>query len=962
MLRERPDEDGEEAEETRAARLDRLLGNRRPPRRYSSRPVFLRQTALLALLPILAPAQDFPFLPDSKHDPAVPTYESVIGRPLGDDVSTHAEVERYLQALAAAAPRLLVQRYGESWEGRPLYNVVVGSPENLARAAEIQAGMQRLADPRGLEDASVAPLLRSLPGVAWLIYNVHGDEPSGADAALALVYHLCAATDDALTDAILRECVVLLDPMQNPDGRDRFVHGFRGMRGRVSDPEPDAAEHSQPWPGGRSNHYWFDMNRDWFALTQPETRARVQLFHRWWPVVVADVHEMGGNSTYYFAPPADPVNPELTLPQRQWLDRYGRNNAAWFDRFGFAYFIRENYDCFYPGYGEGWPLFQGSIGMTYEQGSVRGQRLRREDEIEVHYRDCVHHHFVASLSTLEMLARNREEALTSFLEYRRSAVREGHTGPIREFLFPGGPDVGRTERLMGLLAEQGIEVKRAEGELRNERTRDYYGGAEVARRFPGGTFVVSLAQPQKRLANVLLVQHQDMSTEFLDKQKWHYSRREGTDFYDLTAWSLPLLWDVECYAAADVSQGDLAPVEAAAFFDRPHARPDPGSASVAYLLPWGTHAAAAAAVALLGADVRVHVAGKRFAQRGRTYPAGTGIVRVAEHRDREALHATLTRIGRETGAEVVATDTGWVDDGIALGSNDVRALKKPRVAMVCDRPTDAYSAGWARYLLEQTYAVPVTMIRARQLGRARLDRFTAIVLPDGSGYGDEIGRGGVERLKAWIDQGGTLVTFAGATQWLTEKEVGLLASEREHRERPRPDRAGPAQDADAKPAAGNDDAKPRAPGEADKPEGDQSAERGQERPRPYRYETAILPEKELPGETPGAILRVRLDPEHWLAAGYDGGTNVVVGSRNVFTPIKLDRGVNVAVYEARDKLLLSGFSWDDKLDQLAQKAYLVHQPHGRGHVVGFAEDPNVRGLTRGLELLVLNALLFGPSF
>lgn len=894
---------------------------------------------LLALvLPRLATAQAFGFLPDATHDPAIPTYESVIGRPLGDDVSTFAETERYLHALATASPRITVQRYGESWEGRALYNVIVASPENHQRTAEIQANMQRLADPRGLDDGSVDHLLRSLPGVAWLIYNVHGDEPSGTDAALALAYHLCAAQNDPLVDAILGECVVLLDPVQNPDGRDRFVHGFRGMRGRESDPEPDAAEHNQPWPGGRSNHYWFDMNRDWFALTQPETRARVRLFHQWWPVVVADLHEMGGNSTYYFAPPAEPVNPEVTLPQRQWLERYGRNNATWFDRFGFAYFMRENYDAFYPGYGDGWPLFQGSIGMTYEQGSVRGQRYRREDEIEVHYRDCVQHHFVASLSTLETLARNRQDALATFLEYRRSAVREGDTGRIREFVFPAGSDRGRTERLMGLLAVQGIEVKRATDELRNERTRDYFGGPETARSFPTGTFVVSLAQPQKRLANVLLVQHQEMSVEFLQEQKRRYHRREGTDFYDLTGWSLPLLYDVECYAAADSSRGPIERVDAAPLLDRPTPPPPPAAAGVAYLVPWGSHAAAAATVALLAADVRVLGAGKRFTQGGRVYPAGTAIVRVAEHQDRAALHATVTRVAAATASEVIATDTGWVEDGIALGSNDVKALKKPRVALVCDRPTDAYSAGWARYLLDQVYAVPLTLIRTHQLGRARLERFTTVVLPDGTGFGDAIGKAGTERLKAWIDQGGTLITFANATQWLTDQDVGLLASAREARDRP------------------PDDKVPNDPAGGTTPAGETK------RPPPFRYDTAILPDKELPGETPGAILRVRLDPDHWLAFGYQGGTNVVVGSRNVFTPLKLDRGVNVAVYEARDRLLLSGFNWDDKLDQLAQKAYLVHQPHGRGHVVAFAEDPNVRGLTRGLELLVLNAILFGASY
>ncbi|HLU40015.1 MAG TPA: M14 family metallopeptidase, partial [Planctomycetota bacterium] len=872
-------------------------------------------TVIAAVLAGGALAQDFPFLPESRHDPAIPTFAAVIGRPLGEEPSTHAEAERYLQALARASDRLIVERYGTSWEGRPLYNVLISAPANLARRAEVQAGMQRLADPRGLDEAGVEPLLRTLPAVAWLIYNVHGDEPSGTDAALAVAYHLCAALEDPLVDAILGECVTMLDPVQNPDGRDRFVLGFRGMRGRQADPEPDAAEHQQAWPGGRSNHYWFDLNRDWFGMTQPETRARVRLFHEWWPLVVADLHEMGGNSTYFFAPPAEPVNPEVTLPQRRWLERYGRNNATWFDRFGIAYFTRENYDCFYPGYGEGWPLFQGSIGMTYEQGSVRGQRFRREDDVEVHYRDCVRNHFLASLATLETLARNRHEALTSFLDYRRSAIREGGSGPVREYLFPPGKDPQRTAQLMALLAAQGIDVRRAAEELRNARTRDYYGGAEAARTFPAGTFVVPLAQPQKRLAHVLLVAHLDMGAEFLAEQHRRYHRREDTDFYDLTAWSLPLLWDVECYSAADSSQGRTEPVDPATL-GVPRADAF-APARVAYLVPWGTLAAPAAVARLMAADVRVHCAARRFTQAGRTYRAGTAIVRVAEHHDPAALHATMLEVAAQTGAEIVPTDTGWVDQGVALGSNDVRFVRKAKIALLCDRPADSYSTGWARWLLEQVYGLPVTMVRTRHVARARLDRYTTIVIPDGTGYTAELGPVGVQRLKAWVQEGGTLVTLGDATQWLTEKDVGLLASAREFRRRPVPRKDGapprPGEDGAAADAPPERESPPAAAAGTDRPPAAEPGARGADEAEPFDYERAIQPDQELPVQTPGAILRVRLDPDHWVAFGYDGGANVVVGSRNVFTPIKLDRGVNVAVYEARDRLLLAGFSFGDKL-------------------------------------------------
>ena len=907
----------------------------------------LRSAIVGVVLCALASAQTFPFRADVRHDPAIPTADAVLGRSLGDAVSTSAEAERYLRALEAASPRLQVVRYGTTWQGRPLVYAIVASEQNRARLDAVRNGMQRLADPRGLDDAAAEALVEALPAVAWLGYTVHGDEPSGTDAALALAYHLTAARDDTLVDAILAETVVLIDPVQNPDGRDRFVHHFQTMRGRWSDPEPDAAEHHQGWPTGRTNHYWFDLNRDWFAMTQPETQGRVRLFQTWWPLVVADLHEMGSNSSYYFAPPANPISPEISASQRDWFERYGRNNARWFDAEGFAYFVRENYDCFYPGYADGWPTLQGAIGMTYEQGSVRGLRVRRDDEVEVHYRDCVRHHFVASLGTLETLALSRREALAGFLAYRRNAIVEGETGPVREYLFPPGRDPLRTRRLMRKLVEQGIAVGVASTELANGAARDYFGSPPVPRTFPIGTYVVSLAQPQKHLAHALLAPQLDIDPAFLGEQIRKHGRREDNDFYDLTAWSLPLLFDVECAMTAQASLGtvarvsadDLAPAQA------PAARAELRAPKLAYLIPWGSNAALTVVAGLLRDGVRVHSAGKGFTQASREFLAGTAIVRVAEHADPVALHAQVRALQVQTGADIVPTDTAWVEAGISFGSNDTHFLPKPRIALVCDRPASQYSTGWARFLLEQEYGLPLTLIRARQVAAARLRNFDVLIFPEGSGYADEIGKRGAERIKAWISDGGTLITLGDATQWLTEKDVGLLATATEPRKKPAAPTA-PTSTSTTTPEATEQKAEP--------PKGNADV--------PFDYDKAILPDKEPPAATPGAILRVRTDPEHWLAFGYPGATNVLSSNRSIYTPLKLDQGVNVAVFERRERLLVAGFAFDDKLEQLAQKAYLVHQPLGRGHVVAFAEDPNVRGFADGLHLFFLNAILLGPGY
>ncbi|MEE9171047.1 MAG: M14 family metallopeptidase, partial [bacterium] len=368
-------------------------------------------TILLFCLTALSFAKNFDFYPNASYDPAIPTLKQVVGHSWGERITSHGEMERYLQALAEASGNVELVEYAKTWEGRALYYLIIASEKNMARLDEIKDGMQKLADPRKISSAEADDLIKSLPSIAWLAYGVHGNEISSTDAGLLTAYHLVASKNDTVAKSVLANTVVIIDPMENPDGRDRFVNYFRQTRGRWPNADQKAAEHNEDWPGGRTNHYLFDMNRDWFALTQPETRGRVKAYLEWYPQVFVDLHEMGSNSTYYFAPPADPLNPEMPPEQRKWLERFGRNNARWFDRMQFDYFTREVFDSFYPGYGEGWPMFQGSIGMTYEQASARGLVVKREDETTMHYRDTVQHHLISSLATAETAAAQHESLL-----------------------------------------------------------------------------------------------------------------------------------------------------------------------------------------------------------------------------------------------------------------------------------------------------------------------------------------------------------------------------------------------------------------------------------------------------------------------------------------------------------------------------------------------------------------------
>ena len=490
--------------------------------------------------------------PGAQYDPAVPTIKKVLGYEPGERIAPHAHLMKYFEALAAAQPnRVKLIEYTKSWEGRKLIIAVVGNEANIKRLPEIQAGMKKLADPRKTSDADAQKLIGSLPALVMLAYNVHGNEISGSDAAMETAYHLLAAKGDKIVDSILANTLVMIDPTQNPDGRDRFVHNFEVAEGLEPIANPLAAEHAEPWPGGRTNHYMFDMNRDWFAMTQPETRGRIKTLLDWYPQVFVDLHEMGGDSTYYFAPEAVPYNPHITKSQKESLFLFGRNNAKWFDQFGFRYFTREVFDAFYPGYGASWPIYYGGIAMTYENASARGLLWTKSDETTFSFAESVQKHFVASISTAEATANNRKLLLENFWNYRKTAIEEGKAEANKEYVLLRKGDVTAADRLANLLAEQGIEVR---------KSRDSF--AVNGTTAPGGSYIISAAQPMKRMLRTLLDPDVKMEEDFLKEQERRRKKKQRDEIYDVTGWSLPLQYNVTQLISTNVLTvpGDPVPV------------------------------------------------------------------------------------------------------------------------------------------------------------------------------------------------------------------------------------------------------------------------------------------------------------------------------------------------------------------------------------------------------------------
>ncbi len=881
-----------------------------------------------------AVAQDeFVFWPDASYDPAIPTIEAVLGYSAGERITWHRDVIRYFEALQQAAPdRVSVFHYARSWEGRDLIYVVVTSAANMARIDDVKAGMQRLTDPRQTTRAEAEEIIANQPAVTWLSYGVHGNEISSTDAAMLTAYHLLASRGDPRIAAIMRDTVVVFDPMQNPDGRDRFIHGFEMAEGLVPDADRIAAEHDEPWPGGRTNHYLFDLNRDWFILTQPETRGRIRILQEWYPVAYVDAHEMGSDNTYYFAPEAIPYNPHLAEDQRASLELFGRTNARWFDTFGIDYFTREVYDAFYPGYGASWPSYFGSIAMTYEQASSRGLVFRQYDGNELSYRYAVRNHFLTSLGTAETVAANREKFLTDFYDYQVSAVDEGERERIRSFIVPTQRDQAAANKLAGLLVQQGVEVGRATSSFN-----------ACGQSYRAGSYIINTGQPAKRLIRTLLDPDVPLEEDFLAEQERRRAKNLPDEIYDVTAWSMPLMMNVRADAC---NRSVSAPMIAAGPDLVQPGLVSGGSGSVAYLVPWGSAPAVRLLANALRQGLAVKSTNRPFTHLGTRYPAGTLIIDAADNPPN--LAELIASLARTTGADAVGVDDSWVTDGPNFGSNNVVRFNTPSVAIAWDQPTSAYVAGNTRFVIERQFDFPVTAIRTARIATSDLRLYNVLILPESSSeqdYAAVLGEPGIANLKDWVAKGGVLIGVGNANRFLADPNVDFLSIRREDAVA-----EGSDEDAGGGEGAGAGDEEllpPTVPGRYVSNEAE--------------YADLITPEQQSPDPVAGVLVRADVDGEHWLGAGVAATLNVLIRGGDIYIPIRMDKGVNVARFRAATDLVASGYLWDENRRQLAYKPFAVAQQSGRGYVIGFTQDPNVRAYLDGLNVIFMNAIFRGAA-
>lgn len=930
------------------------------------------KTLIIAVLVCIASTQfvhaqqeiKFDFYQRGPYRENVPRPQSILRFDVGDHHTTYAQMEQVIDAIAKAAPdRVKIFDIGTTNEHRMMHLVAISSPENLARLDTIKAQNARLTDPRRTSQSEANSIAQNNPAIAWMAYTIHGNESASFEAFMQVIYQLAASNEPATLD-ILKNTVVLVLTGENPDGHERFATWYNSVA--IGSPDRNAIEKREPWAiWGRVSHYRFNLNRDTLTFSQKESRNMQRAYMEWNPQVAVDHH--GQPSQYFFPPVALPINPNLPQPQyNKWLEVYGRANAAAFDANKWDYYVRDVFDAFYPGYWDMYPSLNGATGMTYETdgGGPKGLRWTRDDGTIVTFRSSIAKHYVASMTTLEATAKNKVERLRDFYDFRARGMADGARSRLKRVVIDPTSDRVKAAEMIDVLRLSNIEVKAATTAFMSTTAHSYMDkDAPATRRtFPAGSYVIDLDQPQRILIKALLEQDTPQDKAFVDDNMARFRRnqmrgrgqpKEDYGFYDITAWSLPLVFGVDAWWTEETANVAGTMVDAA-HLEAARRGGVTGRAGISYIVPYATDSTGAFVMRLLQANYKVAVATRPLNAGGRNWPAGTFVIRVS--RNPESVHDTVARLAGEMGVNVTAVNSGYSDEGdTSVGGEAVVSLREPKIAIAADEGVvqESYGSIWWTFDRHGIRFTPMTIAAIRGGG---LRDYNVLILPDGNAgrYMSSFGTAGVAALKEFAGRGGTIVGISGAAVFAALKDVNLTSSrlvgsdEDELKGKIPEDKPSPT----PTPAV----APPPPPEITDRTD-------GVAQPMPAIASPSADANK-VPEALPGAIFRATVDRTTYINYGVERDDLPVLLTGGSFFRYSKE-GTNALVFDTNAKrpLTVSGFVWEGNTERLLRgTSYLIDERSGGGHVVLFAEDPFFRGMTRGLTRQFFNAITFGGVF
>ncbi len=817
------------------------------------------------------------YLPDSiTYNSAIPTPESVIGHKVGQWHVTHDKLVYYMKELAKTADRVRIEEIGKTYEDRPQILLTITSPKNHANLAQIRQQHLDLSNPAQAGSANID----NMPLVVWMGYTIHGNEPSGVNAALLVAYYLAAAQGKQI-DELLENTVIIIDPCLNPDGMNRFASWANSHKSKHLITDPQSREFNEVWPGGRFNHYWFDMNRDWLPAQNIESQHRLRKFHEWRPNILTDHHEMGTNSTFFFQPGVPSRTNPLTPAKNQELTaKIGKYHAAFLDRIGSLYFTKEGFDDFYYGKGSTYPDIHGAVGILFEQGSSRGHAQESINGV-LTFPFTIRNQFTTTLSTLEAAKNLRKEMLNYQKEFYQTAMQQANASPVKAYIFGDKNDKAKTYHFLEMVERHQIEIY----ELKGKMTVDNQAFES------GSAFVIPTNQPQHRLITTIF----QKETKFKDSL-----------FYDVSAWTMPLAFGLPYGEIKTMNNTILGNKITKAVF--PTGEVVGGKSEYAYLMEWDEYYAPKALLALQNSGLISKVATEPFelltANGAVKFDYGTILISAKNQaKNSEEIYQLIKNQAERNGLKIYGVLTGLALDGIDLGSNNFSVLEKPKVAMVVGSGVASSDAGEIWQLSDQRFEMPVSMIDANNFNNANLDKYNTLILV--SGTYNNLNK---EKVKAWVQNGGSLLLFENAIQWGASGIMSINFKTKK---------------ADSLKVASYANM-----------EGNMGAQ-----------------------EMGGSIFQAKVDVSHPLFYGYNSPLVSFFKANDVYMQRNANPYSTPAQYTASP--LQSGYISKENAELVKNAAAINVNVLGRGRVISIDNNPNFRAFWYGGTKLFMNCLFFG---
>ena len=903
---------------------------------------------------------------DGEYIETIDKPEKFLGFEYATRVATPEQITSAIQAWSNQSDRLKVVEYARSHENRPLHAVFISSPNNLDSLNEIKNKVTQLSDARITNDRVAKTLIDELPAIAWMAYSIHGNETSGADAALGIIYHLIASKDTTVID-MLDEMVIIIDPVMNPDGRARFAKNLEQYRGTAPNYDDQSLIHTGDWPYGRTNHYYYDLNRDWVYLTQPETQGRVSLINEWKPQILVDAHEMGSQDTFMTGPAREPINKNVDYDLIKWGNVFAQDQGEAFDDRNWRFYTGEWHEDLYPGYSF-YVAFKGTLGILYEQSRMAEDGVRRPEGTIQSYKESVHHQYVSTLINLKTLRENSKAMYKDYWDGRKLNISNDSKYANRSYVILPTKNNGRLNVLANKLKAQEIEIYKNNKPISVSNVLKQNGVIEDDYVIPTGSMIIPNKQPEAPLISAILEFDAEIDESVLQEEKQKSIKNGSSLMYDTTAFNFTMMYGLP---AVTVPQNITRNLDVWSPFQETI---EVNEDAVMWAVDGKDDRSVAFAARLMEQNIEVRIIDKDSSLSGHNLSRGSVVVIAMDNPVFKNLHQVVNSTALALDLSVVSIESGFGSEELPdWGGRHFRLLEKPQIAILSHEGFSSYDVGVSWWSLDHHLGIRHSQLNSSLTAYGDLRRYNTIILPSGN---PDISDYAKSMLMDWVKQGGTLIANNASSKSIISSNIGNVKNLNKTFENSKTFNIDLMREIysleDQIDITNANDNKLNLQIAYPWESSDKTYTKDQLQMRD-KWQSLLMPS--------GAFVATRNDNEHWLTFGTDnilpvlysnypilmtGGNSEAVLRIGELIPnseISENRTINWSQIPAGYDMnvRMSGLVWPEASQRIANSAYLTRERIGKGQIILFSGEPNFRGSARGTNRLWLNAVVYGSG-